>query len=212
MKYVIVMADIIGSSDVDGKELMEEFSDLVEKTNRSFQDIILSPLTITLGDEFQGVVKQVTGAVDIIFYLDEQCLDAGIRLRHVIEYGEIDTDLNTERAHGMLGDGLTSAREQLERLKDSSQEIAVEGFENESWVRQINLAFQLYRSFYNSWHEKDHKIAYDFIQLRDYKVLADRYEKDVSTMWRKEKTLKMKDFYASRELLKLIAGHAGNNN
>ncbi|MEJ2004997.1 MAG: SatD family protein [Cyclobacteriaceae bacterium] len=209
MKYVILMADIIGSSEYEGASLMDVFSAAVSRVNDRHRSCIRSPLTITLGDEFQGVVKDLPAAVDIIFDMDEQCLqmDPSFRLRYVIRLGEIDTVINHESSHGMLGAGLTAAREQLESMKKGDQEIAVRGF-NSSACEELDLAFQLYRAFYSDWPEKDKTTALDFIRHRDYKTLAGMYGKDVSTMWRKERSLRMEDFYASRSLIKLLLRHA----
>ncbi len=211
MKYLILMADIVKSSEKEGGALMEVFSGLVDQVNSQYAKRILSPLTITLGDEFQGVIDSLSAAVDIIFEMDEQCLCSvpGFRLRYVIQWGEIDTPINRSSAHGMLGEGLTSAREELEAMKKGDQEIAVRGYDD-LFCKEMDLAFQLYRAFYTDWPEKDRMTAFDFIHSRDYKILAEQYNKDASTMWRKERSLRMKDFYASRSLIKLLLQHAGN--
>jgi len=212
MKQVILMADIVKSSDQEGGALMDVFSGLVDQVNSQFAKNILSPMTITLGDEFQGVVDTLSTAAEIIFEMDEQCLCSvpAFRLRYVIQWGEIDTPVNRSSAHGMLGKGLTSAREQLDNMKKGDQEITVRGYDG-VLGDELGLAFQLYRAFYNDWPEKDRMIAFDFIHLRDYKILAEQYNKDASTMWRKERSLRMKDFYASRSLIKLLTEHAGNH-
>lgn len=209
MKHIIIMADIVESSAYDGAALMEVFSAIVDDVNERFGECIRSPLTITLGDEFQGVVTDLDSAIDIIFTMDEKCLlaEPGFRLRYVIQCGEIDTEINVANAHGMMGKGLSDAREQLEVMKKEDREVAVRGF-HKDFSEEMDLAFQLYRAFYTDWPEKDRSIAHDFIQYRDYKVLAKRYKKDVSTMWRKERTLRMDDFYASRSLIKLLVRHA----
>jgi len=209
MKHVILMADIIGSSGKNGAELMTTFSQLVAEVNSCFADRIISPLTITLGDEFQGLLTDLETAADIIFDFDERCLVASpeFRLRYVVRFGEIDTAVNNASAHGMLGAGLTAARQELGELKSRDEEVAIRGF-GETACNELDLAFRLYRAFYNDWPAKDRETAFDFIKRRDYKILAELHQKDVSTMWRKERTLRMKDFYASRQLIKLLTNHA----
>ena len=205
MNQVIIMADIVGSSQKSGAQLMKTFSHDVGRINEVFAKSILSPLTITLGDEYQGVVSDIAAAAGIIFRLDEFALvaDPSYRLRHVIVYGKIDTPLNSAEAHGMLGPGLTRARELLNEMKKHDREVIIEGF-GERTDRLLELAFVLYRGLYTDWHEKDRKVAFDFIQQRDYKIMAEIYGKDPSTMWRKEHSLKMSEFYAARELITLL--------
>ncbi len=205
MNYLILMADIINSSHSEGGALMSAFSGLVDKVNKKFGTGILSPLTITLGDEYQGIVADAQTAADIIFFIDEESLvtDPQFRLRHVVHFGDVETPINRKESHAMLGPGLTRAREILGEIKSGDTEISISGF-TPGTDERLSLAFRLYRAFYNDWPEKDRQIAYDFIQKHDYKILAGMYGKDPSTMWRKERTLKMKDFYTSRALINLL--------
>ena len=59
-RHYIIMADIISSRTIDKKEdFMGQFKALTSLANKRFKDSIVSPLTITLGDEFQGIVSHV---------------------------------------------------------------------------------------------------------------------------------------------------------
>ena len=55
MKHFILMADVVKSRDQEPVAMMQAFHSLVRDLNTSFGCRLLSPLTITLGDEFQGV-------------------------------------------------------------------------------------------------------------------------------------------------------------
>ena len=68
------MADIIASSEKNQIELMNNFKELVNEINKTFKDEILSPLTITLGDEFQCVLKDLKSSTDIILQLEENII------------------------------------------------------------------------------------------------------------------------------------------
>ena len=61
--YFIVMGDIIKSSQYTYDEL-KTFRKVVDNINQDYD--LISPLTITLGDEFQGIVESLTQAVEII--------------------------------------------------------------------------------------------------------------------------------------------------
>ena len=200
------MADIQGSSDLPGDKVMEIFSNLVAEVNEKFADGILSPLSITLGDEFQGVLGGLEVIRDIIFHMDEALLtgDPFFTLRVVAAYGAIDTPLNRSTAYGMLGEGLTDTRERLDSLKKSDEYIQVYGNPSPDTDRIQTLAFRWYRSLYDGWPAKDRKIAADFIREEDYRVVAKLHNRDASSMWRKGETLQMKDFQASKELLTLV--------
>lgn len=200
------MADIVKSSAKPGKSVMREFKKLVETTNAQFKQQLLSPLTITLGDEFQGVVNALPHAIEIIFFLDEKILSEGykLELRYVINYGKIDTAINPERAYEMLGSGLTHARELLERSKEKKIKVQLDGLK-ERKNRELNLAFSLYQSIVEDWPLKDHKAVSKFIELKDYKLVAKSMKKDISTAWRKERTLKMKAYFDVKSLITSMA-------
>ena len=63
-EYVILMADVIGSRGADQAELMLAFKKVVDQANGTLD--FVSPLTITLGDEFQGVVNTVGEGVQAV--------------------------------------------------------------------------------------------------------------------------------------------------
>ncbi|WP_051052995.1 SatD family protein [Fulvivirga imtechensis] len=205
MKHCIIMADIIGSSQQQGKLLMTHFKSVVNGVNTALKDKIRSPLTITLGDEFQGVVKDLDAAVEVIFWIDELMLsaDPAYKLRFVVNYGAIDTAINEEVAYEMLGEGLTRARHLLGAMKSEDTEILINGIDDKDDI--LNMAFKLYRSFYNDWLEKDRPVASTFLKIEDYKEVARIYKKDISTMWRREKSLKIDEFRTSRDLIRRLA-------
>ena len=114
--YYILMGDIIASRKYKGLQLTQIFESLVSSCNSDLASGILSPYTITLGDEFQGVAKSLKSGIQSIFYFEETILRLGIdfKLRYVLHYGSIETQINREIAYGMRGPGLTKAREILE--------------------------------------------------------------------------------------------------
>ncbi|MEM7107082.1 MAG: SatD family protein [Bacteroidota bacterium] len=204
--HYILMSDIIDSSSKQGDSLMKAFKNVVAHVNREFSKQILSPLTITLGDEFQGVVSDLKAAIDIIFYLDEEVLDhtPTFSLRHVVNYGFIQTPINPTNAHEMLGDGLTQARRVLNQIKSTHADVVIIGLDAEV-SHKLKLAFELYRSLYNDWTKKDRKIAYLFLKHNDYRTVATAYGRDPSSMWRRERSLKMREFYSAKKLIEKIA-------
>lgn len=207
MRYYIIMADIINSSGMPGKQLMTHFKTVVNKVNTTYKKEVKSPLTITLGDEFQGVVSDLKAAVEIIFHLDQLLLkiEPEIHLRYIVNYGLIETKINSKNAHEMLGEGLTEARELLNELKDSDDQILMAGEVAEPKKRMLNMAFKLYRSLYNDWKNDDRPIAAHFLEVEDYKVVAKAFKKDPSTMWRRKRSLKIDEFKTSRALITALA-------
>src|ERR1700679_127228 len=110
------MADIINSREADQLLLMNNFGEVVSAINVSNKENLLSPLTITLGDEFQGITKGLKEAISVILNIEENIIITGntFKLRYVIVEGAIDTPINSSIAYGMLGDGLTRARKHIQ--------------------------------------------------------------------------------------------------
>src|SRR5690606_29233469 len=107
----------------------------VDAANRAFASTIRSPLTVTLGDEFQGICAHTAAGVDLILWLEHRLRQQPLRvgktlqpyaLRYVLLVGEVEPPINRENAHGMLGSGLTLARRQLEDHRRGAPRIQLE--------------------------------------------------------------------------------------
>lgn len=202
MNSIILMADVIDSHDFEGKALMDKFQELVKFTNRIFYENILSPLTITLGDEFQGVVDKTSNAVAIIFAMEEWIIenDGNFKLRYVIVEGEIDTEINSEIAHEMLGDGLTKARKKLGEMKKESNRFYV-SIKNRKLTSYLFKSLRLAQHFIDSWQPKDRTTVSGFLNGLDYKELAKKLGKDDSSVWRRRKSLAIEEYKTCKSLI-----------
>lgn len=205
MKHIVLMADIVGSREHHSKELMSHFKTLVEETNGTFKDDISSPLTITLGDEFQAVVKSAAVATQIILFFEESLIhkQLNFKLRYVINEGNIDTMINTARAYEMLGEGLTEARELLGKLKEGDSRFFVSlADKNVSTI--LNESFTIYQSIIEEWKvEKDYEIVSSFLTFKDYKKISAILKRNRSLIWKRERSLHLKSYYAIKKIIEL---------
>jgi len=204
--YYILMADIIESRSKEGSELMEGFKYMVEEARVQYRPKFISPLTITLGDEFQSIVQSLQDGIDMIFKIEEYRIRKkyNFELRYVINYGKIDTPINTEIAHEMLGEGLTEAREALKNLKSQNQNYMVL-LNDKKLADYLNKLLFIYHSIISHWSRKDYEIAGYFMQFKDYKKVAELAGRDVSSAWRKQKTLRMKEYLTIKNLIQSMA-------
>ncbi|MHC5353062.1 SatD family protein [Myroides sp. LJL115] len=203
MKYTILMADIIDSRRVDQALLITEFTDLVEYINEKYKMEILSPLTITLGDEFQGVIGDMVSCFKIIFSLEEFILEhsLSLKLRYVVNFGDIDTEINPQVAYGMLGKGLSDTRELLNSLKTSSNRFKLLSYKDIISTKIINDLFFLYESYIDSWKPKDYKMVSEFLRGQNYKEVAHSLQIDNSSAWRRYKSLNIEEYKTAKELI-----------
>lgn len=206
MKADILMADIRNSSGHNARKLSQAFSRLVHEANSRFRSRLLSPLTITLGDEFQGIPDSFFTGIELILFLEEQILHQGlnIQLRYVLMRGKIETPLNKKIAHGMIGPGLSSARAHLEALKEQPDRFLVQSGKSDR-DHALNQALHIYQGITDSWKIKDHPLISTFLRLGDYKAVARKLQLNPSTTWRRRKTLRLSWYTATRDLILFLA-------
>ena len=200
--YILLMADIIGSSTADQEQLMIKFKELVSTINKENKHRLVSPLTITLGDEFQAVIGNIADAVDIVMNLEETLIsrNSTFRLRYVIVEGLIETPINEEIAYGMMGDGLTRARKYLENIKKEDSRFFI-WLKNQEQKNALNNLFFALQDLTSDWNiKRDHQLIMAFLAYRDYKRVAMELKKERSLMWKREKTLKINAYFALKEV------------
>ncbi len=205
--HIILMADIVDSRKSDQNELMGLFKKLTDEVNLKHKKQLLSPITITLGDEFQCIVKDVSKAVALILELEEKIVlnQAGFKLRYVLYEGRIDTPINHDIAYGMLGEGLTKAREALEDTKLTTNRY---GFylHKQQAAAALMASLSIYQNIIDDWKlEKDHTLISKFLELKDYKLVAAALEKTRSQIWKRHKNLKIEPYFAIKQVTQYIA-------
>ncbi|MEK8179541.1 SatD family protein [Flavobacterium buctense] len=204
MYYAILMADILDSGEKDSNKLMLEFKSIVNYINENQRNNIISPLTITLGDEFQAIIDTVENAVNIIIEIEEFILSKGLsfKLRYVLNFGKVETQINRQIAYEMLGKGLTDARKELNNLKNSESRFLIK-LKKEEWrvEKMLNDTFRIFQYFIDSWKINEYKIVSDFIIHDDYKTIANKFEINRSTAWRRRKSLNIEEFETLKKII-----------
>ncbi|SNS70937.1 SatD family (SatD) [Ekhidna lutea] len=204
-KRHILMADVVGSNQKDSNELMADFQMLVSYTNKIYRESIESPLTITLGDEFQGIVSSALVGIDIILAMEEYILEEefDFKLRYVLYEGLVETPINPEVAHEMLGSGLTNARKRLNEMKKDTSRFYI----STKSSTELNKMMKVTQHFIDGWHPKDRSTVSGFLQGHDYKALAKIHQKDESTLWRRRKSLAIDEYLLCKDLIHhLVSG------
>ena len=203
-KYYILMADIIESRDHQGDELIKSFKTIVNNMIKNHKDSFLSPPTITLGDEFQAIVKSLDTGVDIIIATEEFIIKNNFefKLRYILNYGSVETEINPKVAYEMLGEGLTSARELLSEIKKDGKRFVINLDSDKSNI--FNNLFYLFASIVDKWKLVDFELISSFIEKQDYKKVAQQFKRDRASVWRKEKTLQIRQYVAAKEVIKQV--------
>jgi len=180
---------------------MQKFKRRCKRINKHYSADFISPMTITLGDEFQSVIRSLHAAVDVIFAFEEEAIKnrRDFVLRYALNFGEIATPINPEAAYGMLGPGLIQARNLLSHMKQSKSRFQFH-LENPNLTEKMSLIFRLYQSIVEDWRSRDLPLVNEFLCRMDYKAVAESLAKDPSLMWKRRKSLKIADYFAVKEL------------
>lgn len=199
----VLMADIVGSRKKNGQELMKAFAEMTSLVTVKKRKNFLSPITITLGDEFQCVVKTLRDGVEVVFLMEELIVrkKLNFKLRYVLHYGKIETEINPKTAHGMLGPGLTHARKLLSELKGKGRHRVLISTSNDAGDKLMNDCFFIYTGYVDSWNIGDYETIAMFWDLKDYKKVANKLCKDVSLLWRKEISIFIRQYATIKNVI-----------
>lgn len=204
----ILMADIIDSREKDELIMMWQFKELVYNLNLEYRNRISSPFTITLGDEFQGIVTDLQSLIDIIFFIEEQTLKRGLifKLRYAISESDIDPlKINTYASYGMMSEGLIGTRSALNNSKKNKSRFLF-SLKKMSKIKvlKLDLLFSCYQAKIDSWNIKDKDIIKEYLNKNtDYKDIASRLHMYDSTIWKKLQRLDMDTYINLKTLIKL---------
>lgn len=116
--YCAIIGDIVKSRELDERrEIQYKLESVLSTINEKYKECIAAKFTITLGDEFQGLLKNPENLLNVIDYIKIKL--GPIRLRFGVGIGEMSTEIK-EIAIGSDGSAYHVAREALNDVKDSS--------------------------------------------------------------------------------------------
>lgn len=111
---IALIADMVKSRELVPRHrpaVQQRFQDLVSFLNQKYKKSLLSKFAITLGDEFQGLLRSAAPIPDLLWDLDSRFSDR--RLRVGLGFGMLDTPLQKE-ALNIDGPALHFARAAIE--------------------------------------------------------------------------------------------------
>ncbi|EHO42943.1 hypothetical protein Calab_3339 [Caldithrix abyssi DSM 13497] len=122
--HFVFIGDIIQSRRItDRAQVQRKFSQAIEKLAKSHGHLFLSPPTLTIGDEFQAVVKSTANLFLILHQFEVEMHP--VHMRFGFGLGSIDTPLNTRAAIGMDGSAFHNARTAIEEARQLGKKYAL---------------------------------------------------------------------------------------
>lgn len=122
MRYIALIGDLVDSRHIENRK---KFQNDLKKSlaEASKNDSVISPYTITLGDEFQALYKSSSGLFSDIVKIMNSIRP--IECRIALGIGEITTTVNKKTAIGMDGPAFHLARESMDYLKSEKSLLRI---------------------------------------------------------------------------------------
>lgn len=177
---IVIIGDVVKSKEMTRDrrgEVQELLLQQIERVN-SRSTSIVSPFTITLGDEFQAVYSDVSSLLDDCFEIAAQLYP--VKVRFSISMGDIATALNKKQALGMDGPAFHEARNGMNELKQSGQMIRVQIChaskrpETQAVTELINHSLDLLSATMKRWKGSRYKILVMLNKDHPVKKIAER--------------------------------------
>jgi len=117
--YIALIGDIIESKKIqDRAQVQQQLLRLMKELNWQYQDYLISPFTVTTGDEFQALFSPNSYMFQIIDQLSVAF--SPYEIRFGIGVGEMVTEINKEQSMGSDGPAYWLAREAINHIHDKN--------------------------------------------------------------------------------------------
>ena len=171
MKYTAIIGDIRNSKQLGNRgEVQAQLQSVLEKVNEDFAEDIAAKFLITLGDEFQGLLRDCSRLFQIIQFLQMEMYP--VEVRFGVGIGKISTQIMPETAIGADGPAFYAAREvigqihdQEKRLKKQVPDVQIRMYEREdAQLSQINTILALMKVVEAGWSAKQRMTIWDMMR------------------------------------------------
>jgi hypothetical protein len=150
MQVIVLIADLVDSRAVPERAtFQEELKALLRQVSADAAPRLLSPLTLTLGDEFQAVYRSFEDVLpDLVRILAGI---APVRARFALAVGPLSTRINPLAALEMDGPAFIRARELMQELKSQPRSVIQVGWVDGPDPGLANAALAMLSGMMEGW-------------------------------------------------------------
>lgn len=169
-KYVAIIGDIMESKKIiDRKITQQKFKSILSDINLKYSEDIISKFTITLGDEFQGLLKSRNNIMNIIREIEMSM--SPVELRFGIGIGDISTDINLDNSSEIDGSAYHRARKMIEQIQniesqytEKDSNIMICSDENNIEIDGLlNSILSVCTALKSKWTDRQREIIYAYL-------------------------------------------------
>lgn len=159
--YFAIIGDIIGSKKLENRfSVQEELTGILDQVNKDYEKDIASNFTITIGDEFQGLLTRGNRVMEIIDKI--RISMAPVDIRFGIGIGEISTRIN-RLSIGADGPAYWNAREAIGEIHSDNDygkaKIMISADENRNMVKVMNETLRLCDHIESRWRDTQREVV-----------------------------------------------------
>lgn len=174
MRSIALIADIVDSRSLAAGQrqaLQHDLEASLSRLNARREELsIRSSLTITLGDEFQGLFSSAEQLWYCVFEIERDLFP--INLRFAIGVGDIVTEVKVDTALGMDGPAFHEARRGIETLRDERNRYGCFGLSGSE--RYLDDALLLISHQRRTWKQARLETLVDLLAGRSVNETAER--------------------------------------
>lgn len=167
--YTVIIGDIVKSRKIEERgKVQEKLKKILETVNRDFKEYIEVRFSITMGDEFQGLLKDLSKSYEIIRYIEKELYP--LKIRFGVGMGKLGTPI-FENIGEMDGECFVKARKAIEDAKKLGQNIVYNLGNNEKDMI-INTILMLLEAVKTSWKDIHLKRIWLYEKMGTYEKVA----------------------------------------
>lgn len=173
---IVLIADLESSRELDDSrrtEIQRQLSSILEQLNRDTPSL-LSPHTITLGDEFQAVYSSAHGLFNVAWEILDKLYPINVRFSWTA--GSLNTPINRNQALGMDGPAFHRARANIETMKKEAGLFMVASEVDDAAIKLANGSLQLISDQLRSWNQNRFSILARLARGQKVSDIADELD------------------------------------
>ncbi|HHW70208.1 MAG TPA: DNA-binding protein [Clostridiales bacterium] len=205
---IAIIGDLINSKSIENRfEVQEKLKGILDVANLQYKEYIVSKWTITLGDEFQVLIKPNSKLFEMLDFISYKMYP--YEIRYGIGLGAIKTKINYENSIGADGPAYWNARAAIEFIHDNnnygtSKTAFISGDKSDEVINNL-LAYTDWMK--ERWTDSQRAILHHLIDANMYdekfeqKKLAEILDISRSAMSRRVKSSGIKLYLSSKNSL-----------
>lgn len=202
MEHFILMSAVRNLGSSSHESIQKDLRNVIGVINKIHKKHFITSLDMVMANEFQGITNSLQGTLEMIFDIEECIIENNLdfKLKHVLYHDTLESVQSKHTAYERLGFGLIDARQRLDLIKKTDCRFLI-ATSDEKTSLYLNNLFMIYEDYLDSWKKGDFEYVKAFLNNMNYKEVAALFDVNISSGWRREKSLKMKQYYTVKEMI-----------